>query len=199
MVPAGHPQAVNQCTWRIAVHESSARMHKAGSPCRSNRAKIAAETGSIVVGPGRAERPIRSHTGAARRDAHVERQYAGAATQGGAGHGSIAKEKWSGRRDSNPRPQPWQGCALPLSYARSLALTETAESRASCRRGGAISSAFPTLQAQNLARLGLDRAGASGQHISALHIRAARPTLGQRRVTARRMTQQEHSPWPAWD
>ena len=27
-------------------------------------------------------------------------------------------EIWSGRRDSNPRPQPWQGCALPLSYAR---------------------------------------------------------------------------------
>jgi hypothetical protein len=29
-------------------------------------------------------------------------------------------EFWSGRRDSNPRPQPWQGCALPLSYARLL-------------------------------------------------------------------------------
>ncbi len=28
-------------------------------------------------------------------------------------------EKWSGRRDSNPRPRPWQGRALPLSYARS--------------------------------------------------------------------------------
>ena len=27
---------------------------------------------------------------------------------------------WSGRRDSNPRLQPWQGCALPLSYARLL-------------------------------------------------------------------------------
>src|SRR3954454_22147258 len=27
--------------------------------------------------------------------------------------------KWSGRGDSNARPQPWQGCALPLSYARS--------------------------------------------------------------------------------
>ncbi len=27
-------------------------------------------------------------------------------------------QKWSGRRDSNPRPQPWQGCALPLSYSR---------------------------------------------------------------------------------
>jgi hypothetical protein len=27
--------------------------------------------------------------------------------------------KWSGKRDLNPRPQPWQGCALPLSYSRS--------------------------------------------------------------------------------
>lgn len=25
---------------------------------------------------------------------------------------------WSGRWDSNPRHQPWQGCTLPLSYAR---------------------------------------------------------------------------------
>jgi hypothetical protein len=31
----------------------------------------------------------------------------------------VGKAKWSGRRDSNPRPQPWQGCALPLSYTRS--------------------------------------------------------------------------------
>jgi hypothetical protein len=27
-------------------------------------------------------------------------------------------ENWSGRRDSNPRPRPWQGRALPLSYTR---------------------------------------------------------------------------------
>ena len=26
---------------------------------------------------------------------------------------------WSGRRDSNPRPSPWQGDALPLSHFRS--------------------------------------------------------------------------------
>ncbi len=26
---------------------------------------------------------------------------------------------WSGRRDLNPRPSPWQGDALPLSYSRS--------------------------------------------------------------------------------
>ena len=29
---------------------------------------------------------------------------------------------WSGRRDSNPRLQPWQGCALPLSYARFMGI-----------------------------------------------------------------------------
>src|SRR6202048_2942030 len=28
------------------------------------------------------------------------------------------KSSWSGRRDSNPRPRPWQGRALPLSYTR---------------------------------------------------------------------------------
>ena len=26
--------------------------------------------------------------------------------------------KWSGRRDSNPRPLPWQGSVLPLNYFR---------------------------------------------------------------------------------
>ena len=31
---------------------------------------------------------------------------------------NLFRKIWSGRRDSNPRPQPWQGCALPLSYAR---------------------------------------------------------------------------------
>ncbi len=31
---------------------------------------------------------------------------------------SDLRREWSGRWDSNPRPQPWQGCALPLSYAR---------------------------------------------------------------------------------
>ena len=31
----------------------------------------------------------------------------------------AALDVWSGRGDSNARPQPWQGCALPLSYARS--------------------------------------------------------------------------------
>mgnify|MGYP006978075288 FL=1 len=32
--------------------------------------------------------------------------------------GSSFLAKWSGKRGSNSRPQPWQGCALPLSYFR---------------------------------------------------------------------------------
>jgi hypothetical protein len=31
---------------------------------------------------------------------------------------------WSGRGDSNPRPQPWQGCALPLSYTRLIQINQ---------------------------------------------------------------------------
>ena len=32
--------------------------------------------------------------------------------------GSSTRRRWSGKRDSNPRPSPWQGDALPLSYSR---------------------------------------------------------------------------------
>jgi hypothetical protein len=31
---------------------------------------------------------------------------------------SVTGKKWSGKRDLNPRLQPWQGCTLPLSYSR---------------------------------------------------------------------------------
>ena len=41
------------------------------------------------------------------------------------GYGAMHKSRsprpdnvWSGRRDSNPRPSPWQGDALPLSHFR---------------------------------------------------------------------------------
>ena len=34
--------------------------------------------------------------------------------------GYVAKSKWSGRRDSNSRPSPWQGDALPLSHSRKM-------------------------------------------------------------------------------
>src|SRR6185436_10566668 len=35
-----------------------------------------------------------------------------------AGHSPPLPEDWSGKRDLNPRPRPWQGRALPLSYSR---------------------------------------------------------------------------------
>ena len=34
------------------------------------------------------------------------------------GTAPVLGKGWSGRRDLNPRLQPWQGCTLPLSYAR---------------------------------------------------------------------------------
>ena len=37
---------------------------------------------------------------------------------------------WSGRRDSNPRPPPWQGGALPLSYFRTRQVGDAHVSRA---------------------------------------------------------------------
>lgn len=33
---------------------------------------------------------------------------------------SVTFQKWSGRRDSNPRRQPWEGCILPLNYFRNM-------------------------------------------------------------------------------
>ncbi len=34
--------------------------------------------------------------------------------------GYSTLKKWSGRRDSNSRPSPWQGDALPLSHFRTI-------------------------------------------------------------------------------
>ena len=34
----------------------------------------------------------------------------------------VLSKLWSGKRGSNSRPQPWQGCALPLSYSRVVKL-----------------------------------------------------------------------------
>src|SRR5262249_5132271 len=38
-----------------------------------------------------------------------------AADRGGA---PTSAERWSGKRDSNPRPSAWKADALPLSYSR---------------------------------------------------------------------------------
>src|SRR5436305_84231 len=48
---------------------------------------------------------------------------------------------WSGRWDSNPRPQPWQGCALPLSYTRVRGPVVPAPTRLLCQNRPAFATA----------------------------------------------------------
>ena len=47
----------------------------------------------------------------------------------------LATSPWSGRRDSNSRPSPWQGDALPLSHFRVLGAQSTISDPATCCRG----------------------------------------------------------------
>ena len=71
----------------------------------------------------------------------------------------AARKIWSGRRVSNSRPQPWQGCALPtelLPHAAALllprhTLTSSCSGEARlCRRHIRVSRAFPALFPKNL-------------------------------------------------
>src|ERR1700758_5067767 len=41
-------------------------------------------------------------------------------------HNSSRAAIWSGRRELNPRPSPWQGDALPLSYSRNYLMSISA-------------------------------------------------------------------------
>ena len=51
-------------------------------------------------------------------------------------HLATTPKKKSGRWDSNPRPSPWQGDVLPLYYARSSWLINSAESAETQDRTG---------------------------------------------------------------
>src|ERR1044072_6779608 len=66
--------------------------------------------------------------------------------------GSITNGEniWSGRRDSNPRPQPWQGCALPLSYARSERDRQAGPGKAPDRGPGQAAAASMGLHARQV-------------------------------------------------
>ena len=60
-----------------------------------------------------------NHRGRAVLQGPLQREVPRLWTQWGSGKGPAFRgEGWSGRRDSNPRPLPWQGSALPLSYSR---------------------------------------------------------------------------------
>ncbi len=71
--------------------------------------------------------------------------------------------EWSGRRDLNSRPSPWQGDALPLSYSRLTQIrvyraAETGSNRQSPPRNGfcpSISDAFSSPATRPALPLGL--------------------------------------------
>ena len=77
---------------------------------------------SAKVSRPRRSRPFRITDPTPRHQMQETSRKIHAALSGKAGCPSAAsiseKGKWSGRGDSNARHQPWQGCALPLSYAR---------------------------------------------------------------------------------
>jgi hypothetical protein len=51
-------------------------------------------------------RPLRNHSATTPSDMNPETQNPGHCL-------GVLLQIWSGKRGSNPRPQPWQGCALP--------------------------------------------------------------------------------------
>ncbi|GEM_PF-1970044 len=58
--------------------------------------------------------------------------------------------KWSGRRDLNPRPSPWQGDALPLSYSRMILFSWWRDPESNWGHADFQSAALPTeLSRQN--------------------------------------------------
>ena len=63
------------------------------------------------------DEPLHVHfNGISARICRAERQIRGVLPAGSAS--ARIWSDWSGRRGSNPRPRPWQGRALPLSYTR---------------------------------------------------------------------------------
>ena len=97
----------------------------------------------------------------------------------------YAAINWSGKRDSNPRPSPWQGDALPLSYFR---INWCLRAESNCRHEDFQSSALPTelpRQDTSAARLDGEMAtlngfepsisAVTGRHVRPLHHRAILP------------------------
>lgn len=62
-------------------------------------------------------------------------------------HITVSVFVWSGRRDSNSRPSPWQGDALPLSHFRKLT-----SNAASTPKGFAATLVILALEARNVNR-----------------------------------------------
>ena len=93
---------------RSSARRSSEPRRAAARLKRSRRPRVGRESGPGRANARRSGKP-KTNAGTRQRKSRLA-----AAFRFSLGR----RRKWSGRRDSNPRPQPWQGCALPLSYTR---------------------------------------------------------------------------------
>src|SRR6267143_3477104 len=94
--------------------------HEAGPQTEGSRAIDGKEVSHLVLGAGiepawdlvpRDFKSLASTNFATRADVHAPAPP----------DGTESEEERSGKRDSNPRPQPWQGCALPTElFPRAL-------------------------------------------------------------------------------
>lgn len=81
------------------------------------------------------------------------------------GSAGCMGKNWSGRRGSNPRPRPWQGRALPLSYTRILCRSHDAPATAVvCQKREGNATATGGIDSHLLAQCGpkcdqIDRKG----------------------------------------
>ena len=105
--PGGGPRRLLH---RPGAPTGAARRAAGSSPCPSpgrRGDRVAADAGASrpcslppTTRPSPTGRPVRARRESGR-------------TRAGSPEGARTCVFWSGRRDSNPRPQPWQGCALP--------------------------------------------------------------------------------------
>jgi hypothetical protein len=109
--------AIGDCSYRHVARQRSGSRRRAR---RSSRAPAPISLQDILSEHRSGDR---DHAHPSRRKGrapgYLNLQNQKARAQRGPSFSSAnSKNPWSGRRDSNPRPRPWQGRALPLSYTR---------------------------------------------------------------------------------
>ncbi len=101
-----HPDSAHRCTWRTGLW-------MLGEPKRSAR-NIGRKHRNWRRGPGSNRRIKVLQTSPLPLGYRATASWSETIPARPGGEAAI----WSGRRDLNPRPSPWQGDALPLSYSR---------------------------------------------------------------------------------
>ena len=68
--------------------------------------------------------------------------------------GGRRRAEWSGRRDLNSRPSPWQGDALPLSYSRLSQIRVYRAAKVGSNRQSCVARRFCFLDSTHVTALG---------------------------------------------